>query len=92
MEISGILRAVVIGVVLGFGGKLLAPGRQKVKWWLTILIGIVAALVGTFLAGALHVAATPGIDWIELVIQLVLAAVGVSLAAGLTGRKRKRLA
>lgn len=87
MEISGIISAIIIGVVLGFGGKLLAPGRQKIKWWLTILVGIAAAFVGTFLAGALSVAVTPGIDWLELVIQLVLAAIGVSVVAGATGRK-----
>ncbi|MQA82878.1 MAG: GlsB/YeaQ/YmgE family stress response membrane protein [Streptosporangiales bacterium] len=88
MEISGIISAVVIGIVLGFGGKLLAPGRQKIKWWLTILVGIAAALVGTFLAGVLGVASTPRIDWIELIIQFVLAAIGVSLVAGAAGRKR----
>lgn len=87
MEISGIISAILIGIVLGFGGKLLAPGRQKIKWWLTILVGIAAAFVGTFLASALGVAATPGIDWLELVIQFVLAAIGVSVVAGATGRK-----
>jgi hypothetical protein len=30
---------------------------------------------------------TPGIDWIEVVVQIVVAAVGVSLVAGMYGRK-----
>lgn len=91
MEITGILSAIVIGIIIGFGGKLFAPGKQRIRWWVTIGVGIIAALIGTFIAGlpAINVASTPGIDWIELVIQLVLAAVGVSFAAGLSGRNRR---
>ena len=43
---------------------------------------IVAALVGTLIASFIGVSDTPGIDWIELILQVVLAAVGVSLVAG----------
>lgn len=88
MEISGILSALIVGVVIGFGGKLLAPGRQRIRWWVTIGVGILAAFAGTFVAASSGVAETPGIDWIELLIQLVLAAIGVSVAAGLAGKKR----
>ncbi|MFI7134965.1 hypothetical protein ACIBQ1_55525 [Nonomuraea sp. NPDC050153] len=42
-----------------------------------------AALLGTVIAQMLGVATTPGIDWIELVMQVVLAVVGVGLVAGL---------
>ncbi|MQA05143.1 MAG: GlsB/YeaQ/YmgE family stress response membrane protein [Streptosporangiales bacterium] len=89
MDITGILSALVVGVVIGFGGRLLAPGKQKIRWWMTIGVGIIAALIGTVLAAPLGVADTPGFDWLELVIQLVLAAVGVSVLAGLTGRNRR---
>jgi len=55
-----------------------------------IQIGIVAALIGTFIARALGVANTNGIDWIQLIIQVALAAVG--LAAGyLPARRAARL-
>lgn len=43
-----------------------------------ILVGIVAALVGTTIARALHVSVTGGIDWIEWLIQIALAAIGVA--------------
>ena len=56
--------------------------------WLTIIIGIVAALLGTVIARAVGVADTKGIDWIELLFQVVLAAVGVALVAGIGGRRR----
>jgi uncharacterized membrane protein YeaQ/YmgE (transglycosylase-associated protein family) len=83
MTIESILGAIVIGAVVGAIGRLLLPGRQPIGWILTIVVGIVAALIGTFIAQGLQVETTPGIDWIELVMQVVLAVVGVGLVAGL---------
>ncbi|MBB5776888.1 GlsB/YeaQ/YmgE family stress response membrane protein [Nonomuraea angiospora] len=83
MTIESILGAIVIGAVIGAIGRLLLPGRQAIGWILTIVVGIVAALLGTLIAQVLGVETTPGIDWIELVMQVVLAIVGVGLVAGL---------
>ena len=87
MEISGFITAIVIGLVIGALGRLVVPGKQNIPIWLTILIGIVAALVGTFIAAAFGVAETDGVDWIELIIQVGLAAAGVSAVAGFYGRR-----
>ncbi|GAB2826726.1 GlsB/YeaQ/YmgE family stress response membrane protein [Streptomyces daliensis] len=78
MEISGIISALVIGIVIGVLGRLVVPGRQRVGILLTILVGIVAALIGTGIAAAFDVADTKGVDWIEWLIQIALAAVGVA--------------
>ncbi|MGW5681179.1 GlsB/YeaQ/YmgE family stress response membrane protein [Nonomuraea sp. NPDC003754] len=88
MEITGIISGVLIGIVIGALGRLVVPGRQRMPIWLTIVIGVVAALVGTAVAATLGVADTAGIDWIELGIQVALAALGVSLTAGAYGRRR----
>jgi uncharacterized membrane protein YeaQ/YmgE (transglycosylase-associated protein family) len=88
MEIGGIISAIVIGLIIGVLGRLALPGRQNISIILTILVGIVAALVGTALAGALDVADTDGIDWIELLLQVVLAAVGVGLLSAMRSRSR----
>jgi uncharacterized membrane protein YeaQ/YmgE (transglycosylase-associated protein family) len=90
MHVSGIIAAIIIGLIIGSLGRLVVPGRQRISIWLTILIGIVAALIGTAIAGAIGVADTRGVDWIELIIQIALAAVGVSLAAGARGRRSIR--
>jgi uncharacterized membrane protein YeaQ/YmgE (transglycosylase-associated protein family) len=87
MHVTGIVMAIIIGLVIGVLGRLVVPGRQPIPIWLTIVIGIVAALIGTAIAGALGVADTKGIDWIELLIQVVLAAVGVAVTAGLYSRR-----
>ena len=81
MEIGGIISALIVGIVIGALGRLIVPGKQKIAIWLTILIGIVAALIGTAIVGPLR--DTSGIDWIELIVQVALAAVGVIAATRL---------
>ncbi|GGS47882.1 GlsB/YeaQ/YmgE family stress response membrane protein [Streptomyces griseoviridis] len=77
MGIDGIFSAIIIGIVIGVLGRLVVPGRQRIGILWTILVGIVAALIGTAIAGAFGVAETDGPDWIEWLIQIALAAVGV---------------
>lgn len=89
MEVTGIISGLIIGIVIGVLGRLVIPGRQRIPIWLTIVIGVVAALIGTAIAAALGVADTRGVDWVELGIQVALAALGVSLTAGLYGRSRE---
>ncbi|MEU7383143.1 MULTISPECIES: GlsB/YeaQ/YmgE family stress response membrane protein [unclassified Streptomyces] len=79
MEITGIISAIVIGLIIGVLGRLVVPGRQHIGVLWTILIGIVAALIGAAIASALGVADTKGVDWIEWLIQIALAALGVSM-------------
>ncbi|GGK95103.1 hypothetical protein Sme01_57930 [Sphaerisporangium melleum] len=88
MSIQTILGAIVIGAIIGALGRLVLPGRQPIGWLLTIVVGIVAALIGTAIAQVLGVATTDGIDWIELVLQVVLAVVGVGAVAAIRGRER----
>ncbi|WP_149550241.1 GlsB/YeaQ/YmgE family stress response membrane protein [Streptomyces marokkonensis] len=77
MEIDGIISAIVIGIVIGVLGRLVVPGRQRIGILWTIVVGIVAALIGSAIAAALGVADTKGVDWVEWLIQIGLAAVGV---------------
>ncbi|MBB4687392.1 GlsB/YeaQ/YmgE family stress response membrane protein [Amycolatopsis jiangsuensis] len=88
MTVSGIISAIVIGLILGVLGRLFAPGKQAIPIWATILVGIVAAFVGTAIARGIGYADTKGIDWLEIITQVVLAAIGVSLVAGIYGRRK----
>lgn len=64
------------------------PGRQHIPIWLTIVIGIVAAFIGSAIARGVGYANSPGIDWLEILTQVVLAAIGVALASGAYDRRR----
>ncbi|GAA1814930.1 transglycosylase [Luedemannella flava] len=87
MTATGIITAIIVGAIIGALGRLVVPGRQAMPIWLTIVVGIAAALLGTVLAGALGVKETNGFDWIEFFIQVALAAIGVFLVAGAYGRR-----
>lgn len=88
MEISGIISAIVIGVVIGVLGRLMVPGRQRIGVLWTILVGIAAAFVGTGIAAAFDVADTKGVDWSEWLIQIGLAALGVAALDRVRARRR----
>ncbi|MGH3758709.1 GlsB/YeaQ/YmgE family stress response membrane protein [Actinophytocola sp.] len=89
-SVGSIIGLLIAGIVLGILGRLVAPGAQKIPFWLTILAGIVGALVGNWLASVFGVRDTAGIDWIRHVFQVVVAAVAVVLAASLYGRSRTK--
>jgi uncharacterized membrane protein YeaQ/YmgE (transglycosylase-associated protein family) len=92
MTITGIITAILIGIVVGVLGRLVVPGKQRISVIVTILVGIVAAFLGTALARAIGIpTATNGIDWLELLVQVIVAALGVALVSGITGRRRSGL-
>ena len=90
MTVTGIISWLVIGGVVGGLGRLVVPGRQPIPIWLMVLVGTIASSVGSFLAVALGLSPTSGIDWLELLFQVVLAAIGVTPAANLYARRGRR--
>jgi uncharacterized membrane protein YeaQ/YmgE (transglycosylase-associated protein family) len=91
VTVTGIITAIVIGAIIGALGRLVVPGRQPIPIWLTIVVGIVAAFIGTFIARAIGIpTATNGIDWLELIVQVIVAAIGVVLVSNLYGRRSVR--
>ncbi|ANI39715.1 GlsB/YeaQ/YmgE family stress response membrane protein [Mycolicibacterium vaccae] len=89
MTITGIITAILVGIVVGALARLVLPGKQPIGILLTILVGIVSAFIGTALARAIGIpTATSGIDWLELLVQVVVAVVGVALVAALMSRRR----
>ncbi|MEV4894459.1 GlsB/YeaQ/YmgE family stress response membrane protein [Nonomuraea sp. NPDC050394] len=79
--IGAIVSAIVIGAIVGALGRLLVPGKQNMSIGLTLIVGIVAALLGTLIAQVFGWADTRGIDWLEHILQLALAVAGVWLVA-----------
>jgi uncharacterized membrane protein YeaQ/YmgE (transglycosylase-associated protein family) len=88
MTIESILGAIVIGLVVGVLARMILPGKQNIPIWLTIIVGIVAAFLGSLVAGWVGVQDTAGIDWIEVLFQLVAAVILVGIVAGAYGNRR----
>ena len=87
MEIIGLI---VAGIIIGLLGKFVAPGdKDNIPIWLTVLCGIAGVLIGYYLAAALGVDATRGIDWVRWIISIIGAAVLVIAASTITGRSNR---
>jgi uncharacterized membrane protein YeaQ/YmgE (transglycosylase-associated protein family) len=85
MEITGIISAIIVGLIVGALGRLVVPGKQHLPIWLTLVLGIVAAFIGGWIAAALF-----GAGWIiTLIIQVLVAAAIVYLADGFYSRGAK---
>ncbi|GGS20005.1 MULTISPECIES: GlsB/YeaQ/YmgE family stress response membrane protein [Actinokineospora] len=90
MGIGGIISAIIVGAILGILGRAIARGEQKIPWWLTILTGIAAAFIGTLLAKPFGWDDTKGIDFLEIVLQVIVAVIAVTLVASLWAKMRSR--
>ena len=87
MEIIGLI---IAGLIIGLLGKFVAPSaRDNTPLWLTLLCGVGGVLIGYYVAGALGVAETDGVDWIRWIISIIVAAVLVVAASSLTGRSNR---
>ncbi len=74
---GAIISAIVFGIIVGALGRLVLPGKQNISLVATLVIGIVAALLGTFVAYLLGVSSTDGINWIQHILQVAFAAAGI---------------
>jgi uncharacterized membrane protein YeaQ/YmgE (transglycosylase-associated protein family) len=77
MPVTGFVSAILVGIVVGVLGRLLIPGKQPIGIVLTFLVGIGAAFLGSFVASRTGFEYVVGIDWFELLLQVVVAGVAV---------------
>jgi uncharacterized membrane protein YeaQ/YmgE (transglycosylase-associated protein family) len=88
MHAQDYVAAVVFGAIIGVVARILLPGRQRIGLIVTVLIGMGAAVAGTWIAGRwdLHSQHTFMVrghryDWLVVAAQVGIAIVGVALAA-----------
>lgn len=84
LDLSSLLGYVLIGLVVGLLARVVVPGRTRIGLLATILIGVVGAVVGGWLAGEVF-NETEGVDWIASVL---VAAVLVLLLQAAGSRRR----
>jgi uncharacterized membrane protein YeaQ/YmgE (transglycosylase-associated protein family) len=82
LDVGSILGYVLVGLVVGLLARLIVPGRDPFGLLGTILLGIVGAAIGGWLAGEVF-EETEGVDWIA---SIVVAAVLVLLLRAGTRR------
>jgi uncharacterized membrane protein YeaQ/YmgE (transglycosylase-associated protein family) len=71
VDIESILGYIVVGAVVGIVARLLVPGTSGMGLLVTIVVGIVGAVIGGWLAGAVF-EETQGVDWIASILVAAL--------------------
>ena len=89
MEGMGLIAWIVLGGLAGLIAKVLMPGKDPGGCIITVIIGIVGALLGGFLATALGFGGLSGLDWRSLVIAVVGAFVLLAILRLLRGGRRR---
>ncbi len=85
---GNIIGIIIFGAIVGVLARLVLPGKQNIGTVMTVVLGIVGALIGYYIAGKLGVATTSGIDWVRDIISVIAAAVLVVGYGMVTGKKR----
>lgn len=90
MEGMNLIAWIVLGLLAGAIAKMLMPGRDPGGCILTIVIGIVGALLGGFLSTVLGFGGLGGeLDWRNLVIAVLGSIVLLALWRMLRGGRRR---
>ncbi len=89
-EGMGLIAWIVLGGIAGLIAKALMPGRDPGGCILTVIIGIVGALLGGFLSSTLGYGGLGGgLDWRNLVIAVIGSIVLLAIWRLLRGRRRR---
>lgn len=83
----GLISWIVLGLLAGLIAKLVVPGRDPGGCIVTVVIGIVGALVGGFVATALGFGGISGFDWRSLGIAILGSVLLLIVWRLMTGRR-----
>lgn len=86
VDIQSILGYLLVGLVVGLIARLVVPGSGGMSWLMTIVVGIIGAVIGGWLAGEVF-AETTGVDWVASILVAVLLVFLVT-RTGAYGRRR----
>ena len=86
-----IIGTIIFGAVIGILARLVIPGKQAMGMIITIVIGIIGALIGYWIWGLISSPGnenTSGIDWIRWIISIAVAVVLTLIYTSATRERR----
>ena len=87
--VTTIIVTVILGAIIGALARLVLPGKQNISTVVTVILGILGALIGSWVwTGLLGGGDTNGIDWIALIIGVIAAALLIVAYTSMTSRKQ----
>ncbi len=86
--IGSIVLAVVVGAIIGLVARLVMPGKQNIGMIMTVVLGALGGLIGSWVAGKFgYHNANGGIVWIPSFIGIGVAIVLIAIWETVTGRR-----
>lgn len=86
----GIIGWIILGLIAGAIAKAVLPGTQGGGWLITLLLGVVGALLGGFLGSAIFGIGLEGFFSIQTWLVAIAGAIVVLLLYGLVTRGSRR--
>jgi uncharacterized membrane protein YeaQ/YmgE (transglycosylase-associated protein family) len=87
-----IISAVIVGLIIGALARLIMPGKQNIGVIMTIVLGVLGSLIGTWLCYNLFGYQNEGGGWevIPFLVGIIVAIVLIAIYVGITGRRGTR--
>ncbi|PTR31398.1 transglycosylase associated protein [Rhodococcus sp. OK519] len=83
-----IIGTIIFGAVIGVLARLIIPGKQAMGWIITVVIGIIGALLGYWIWGLISDKGdTSGIDWWRWIISIAAAAILTLAYTSITSKR-----
>ena len=89
--IGTIIGAIIVGLIIGALARLVLPGKQNISVLVTIVLGILGSLIGSWLVYQLGYSnSNGGFKIIPFLAGIVVAAVLIVIYGNVTGKKQVR--
>ena len=87
-----IISAVIVGLIVGALARLIMPGKQNIGVIMTIVLGVLGSLAGSWLCYNLFNYENEGGGWavIPFLVGIIVAVVLIAIYLGITGRRGTR--
>ena len=87
-----IISAVIVGLIIGALARLVMPGKQSIGVLMTIVLGVLGSLIGSWLCYNLFGYQNEGGGWavIPFLVGIVVAVILIATYVGITGRRGAR--
>ncbi|OBG73447.1 transglycosylase [Mycobacterium sp. E1715] len=86
--ITSIILALIVGAIIGLVARLVMPGKQNVGMIMTVVLGAVGGLIGSWAASQFgYHNANGGVAWVPFFVGVGAAIVLIALYEALTGRR-----
>ena len=84
-----ILGLIVVGLIIGALARLIKPGKQRLSILMTLVLGVVGALIGGVVASLLGTGDIWELNVIGFIVAVIAAVLLIGVAEGISGGRSR---